>query len=160
MLLAVQRIIIFMVLMNVILQLTNLENYGKYLRFVTGCLLAIYILTPIAEFVAGDGREALMEEWFTAGEELGEIGEEPEELLAYYVANAERQLLGVLRTSGYSAVGVRVALSFSETVATVEEVTVILTTASDAEGVKNYLINVYNLQREHIHITVTEDGNE
>lgn len=156
---AVQRIIILMVIMNVILQVTDLEHYGKYLRFVTGCLLAVYILSPIATFLTGEQMPEYMKEWMSGSE--SESGEQDagENLLPFYVQSAEARLLSVLERAGYPVLGVRVEVTMEQELAEVSRVTVLLRDSGREEEVKKYLCDFYNLSREHIHITVVEDEN-
>lgn len=156
---AVQRIIILMVIMNVILQITDLEHYGKYLRFVTGCLLAVYILSPIATFLSGEPMSPYMKEWVSGGESQAEEQDGGEDLLPFYVQSAESRLLSVLQKAGYPVLGVRVEITMEQELAEVSRVTVLLRESGREAEVKKYLCDFYNLSEEHIHITVVEDEN-
>ncbi len=155
----VQRIIILMVIMNVILQITDLERYGKYLRFVTGCLLAVYILSPIAAFLSGEQVPEYMKEWVGGSESNTNTQGGGEDLLPFYVQSAESRLLSVLQKANYPVVGVRVAVVMEQELAEVSEVTVLLRESGTEEDVKKYLCEFYNIGVEHIHITVVEDEN-
>ncbi len=159
MLLFVQRVLVLTILMNAVLQLADLEQYGKYLRFVSGCLLAIYILSPIAGFLSGESNMTAFGQWFSGELSEGERPGDESDLLPYYVHGAETQLLGALRSAGLPVAGVRVSLSVNGGTPSLATVTVIVSEESATEQTKNYLKEVYNLPEQHIHCIVVEDGN-
>lgn len=157
MLIAIQRMIILMILMNVALQLTDLERYGKYLRLVTGCMLAIYILTPVAGLLAEEQSVFTGEGWIeeATGEEGMAAAEETR--LEYYVRSAEKQLLDALLHAGYDVNGVHVELVLEGGSATLTSVTVYCKTQAQENAVKQYLVEVYRVNASHIVTTAMEE---
>ncbi len=156
MLLTIQRMIILMILINVALQLTDLERYGKYLRLVTGCMLAIYILTPVAGLLAEEKSIFTGEAWIAeATEENAEQADETR--LEYYVQSAEKQLLDALLNAGHDVNGVHVELTIAEGSATLTSVTVYCKTKDQENAVKQYLVEVYRVDASHIVTTAVEE---
>ncbi len=157
MLLTIQRMIILMILINVALQLTDLERYGKYLRLVTGCMLAVYILTPVAGLLTEEQSIFPGEAWITeaTGEESAEQADETR--LEYYVRSAEKQLLDALLNAGHDVNGVHVELTMEGSSVTLSSVTVYCKTKDQENAVKQYLVEVYRVDASHIVTTAVEE---
>lgn len=116
-----KEFLILYLLLTILMQLAAMEEYKKYLRFLSGLILLLVLISPLLQLLSGDSGLVILKAYDRFWEQLDAVSEESEGMefsqdgwnLAAYEDAVAADLLSRVQQKGIPAS--RASVSLSET---------------------------------------------
>lgn len=114
-----KEFLVLYLLLTVLMQLAAAEEYKKYLRFLSGIILLLVLVSPLLRLLAGDGGMDMMQSYDRFFEQLDTAVQDTGQMrflqdghdLAAYEEAVSMDILSQLRQTDIPVTGVSVSLS-------------------------------------------------
>ena len=156
----IKNIIVFVLFLSILEELILNQEYKKYVRFFAGLIFILIVLNPLSSFqVIEDEIDNYFEEKSEQIEEE-DLQKQVDQVVKQKISSAyqnytEKEIENSIRKMGKKDIKAEVRQGEDEKI---EEVEIYLKekeqNQADIEKIKKYVNEVYQVELEHIHITI------